>query len=238
MLELSEVLAPKTFCDVIELRKGSFKRFVDVISDGELVVFVVVVVLCVGEVEGVEEDDVGVDGGRRGKGKGEGGGEIVGTTVEGMGAGRVEITGIVGTGTEERGGLIDDGTVGGEDGNRGLVISGTMLGVGSVLMIGGGERREPAALIRAIFSLILSAEGLFPSGKRSGITGLVISDGNPESGGREGRELGKERATACFMKLRKYDSCSFMSLFSVSSNSILAVTYLILICCSIMHLFS
>lgn len=67
------------------------------------------------------------------------------------------------------------------------------------------------------------------SGKRSGITGCVgvgeISGGTTESGGREGgRELGNERATACFMKLRRYVSCSFISLFSVSSSSIFAVT--------------
>lgn len=207
-------LALKPLLFDIPDRKGSVNKFVDVINDGELVALVVGCVGVVG-VEDVEEGGVGVDGGRRGMGKGDGGGEVVGTVEEedgdddivvGIGATKREGLGVIGV-TEAEAGM-EVGTVGGEEGNEeGLVISGTMKG--SVLMRGGEAMLEG---------------GNVSSGKRSGMIGWVVDSGAPESGGREGREFGNDSATACFMKLRRYVSCSFMSLFSVSSNSILAVT--------------
>lgn len=84
-----------------------------------------------------------------------------------------------------------------------LVMSGTMLG--------------------SSFMLTFVSDGM-SSGKRSGMEGCCCAGGaSPESGGREGREGGKESATACFMKFRRYESCSFISLFSVSKSSIFAV---------------
>ncbi len=68
------------------------------------------------------------------------------------------------------------------------------------------------------------------SGKLIGRPVFGRSFGFMESGGSEGGVavvLGNERETACFIKLRRYASCSFINLFSDAKISIFAVTLVV-----------
>jgi hypothetical protein len=137
-------------------------------------------------------------------------------------AGRVRL---LGAGVLASVGVVEGGGVVGGETNAFIGCVGVGEGEGEVegTTEGAWLVMSGTMLVGSIFTLIFVSGGGMSSGKRSGMEGCCPGEVSPESGGREGREGGKERATACFMKFRRYESCSFISLFSVSKSSIFAV---------------